>query len=546
MTNSPAYQDLCCRLVEDHYGDFYGTIFKCLVGSRFAAPQVAQKCHLPLRQAKAGLAGLVQLRLIRHHTPADAPTIYSANLTSAYNIIRAGKLIEAAHASFGETAGTILETLCDLGFASISELARRVLEDLSPDTQISSADVETLIDDLLDSHYLVHLRKAHLSESHDVRREVELKIRSPAEIAKLTGTKAKADHAHAVEIGFDGLMNTSSSEQGYVNNSWQVGAPQAPRNGTHPRARRAELVQPNFYKIVALAQSTVVADVARKLHGVTAATIMSCAIKQIADSDQWSRLPPRHVQDISVQELLDEYNREMERQYGSHKPHTNGINGKVNGLTSHDASDTLHIGDVNRELAYLNEGSFPFIQGSADRWTIDKGVFDVWLREAETLRVMDSRLEAPAPRILRILVDKGKLEERTLQEIGLLGAKELRQCLSLLKQMGYVDLQEVPRNPQRMPNQTVFLWSHETMRVQNLVLENLYAAIAKMVQLLMLEREKLSSTLTKIERADVKGREAEMLGEAELQVLVRFRRTEGWIWGEIHRLDATVAILRDT
>lgn len=158
---------------------------------------------------------------------------------------------------------------------------------------------------------------------------------------------------------------------------------------------------------------------------------------------------------------------------------------------------------------------------------------------------MDSRVELPAPRILRILVDKGMLEEKTLQEIALLGAKELRQSLSKLKQMGYLDLQEIPRDPHRLPNKTVFLWKHDTIRVANLVTENVYTGILRLIQILKLERKSMAGTLEKINRDDVKGREEEMLSSGELTVLKRFRRFEDWIWGEIHRLDSTIAILRD-
>lgn len=159
---------------------------------------------------------------------------------------------------------------------------------------------------------------------------------------------------------------------------------------------------------------------------------------------------------------------------------------------------------------------------------------------------MDSRLLAPAPRILRILIDKGKLEERTLQEIGLLGAKELRQNLSILKQMGYLELQEVPRNAQRMPNQTVFLWSYEGGKVHSVTVESLYAGMSKLMELLKIERSKIAATLSKVEREDVKGKEGEMLAEAEFLILKRFRKLEEWIWGEIHRMDMTMVVLRDT
>ena len=507
---------------------------------------MAQKCHLPLRQARSGLAGLIQLRLIHHHTPRDGQTTYSANLNQAYDVVRAGRLIEAAREQHGETAADIISIACDLGFATISELRDRML--CSTTLAETATTIEQRIGDLLDDHYLVHLRKAHFGEAHDVRREVELNLLSPQAIAKLTGTKAKTEHAGNVEREYDELVHTSKAEFGYANDEFSKQNTATHSNGVvgagtnGHSARILILVQPNLHKVVALAQSRLVGDLAQKMHGKRAAAILVSAIRQIADPDAWSKLPGSHTHDFDVRQLRSSINIELKKETDRKRRHPNG---SANGYYE-EVEEDLSEGDIDRELMFLTESAFHFLIGDKNRWQIDKGAFDDWVRKEETLRVLDSRLEPPAPRILRILVDKGKLEERTLQEIGLLGAKELRQSLSLLKQMGYLELQEVPRNPQRMPNQTVFLWSHEAGRVQNLVLESVYATIAKMVQLLRLEREKMTGTLWKTEREDVKGKEEEMLAPAEYILLQRLRRMERWIWGEIHRLDSTVAILRDT
>lgn len=433
-----------------------------------------------------------------------------------------------------------------MGFATISELRDRVsCDDAITDT---GASIEQLVDDLLEDHFLVRLRKAHFGEAHDVRREVELNLLSPQAIAKLTGTKAKAEHAGNVERGYRELVHTSGAEYGHVNDDYVKQVKKKQPNGvngvstSNHAAQRSTLVQPNPYKVVALAQSGLVGGLARKMHGKRAAAVLIAAIKQTADPDTWSKLPASHIHGLDVRQLRDSVNAELSKMSSSEARHNNG---KVNGY-AHEVDEDLTEGDIDRELMFLTESVFHFLTGDRNMWQIEKGAFDEWVRKEETLRVMDSRLEPPSPRILRILVDKGKLEERTLQEIGLLGAKELRQSLSLLKQMGYLDLQEVPRNPQRMPNQTVFLWSHEAGRVQSLVLESVYATIGKMIQLLNLERAKMASTLSKIDREDVKGKEEEMLAPAEFTLLERFRRTESWVWNEVHRLDLTTAILRDT
>lgn len=158
---------------------------------------------------------------------------------------------------------------------------------------------------------------------------------------------------------------------------------------------------------------------------------------------------------------------------------------------------------------------------------------------------MGNRLGPPSLRLIRMLMEKGRLDEKTLQEMGLLGAKDLRQTLAELGQLGFTDLQEVPREAQHQPNRTMYLWFHDPERVRTTLLEGLYKSMTRMSQRLRMERRGLNSTLDKVERSDVKGNEEQMLPPAELTVWKRWLRKEEWMLGELSRLDESVALLRD-
>jgi DNA-directed RNA polymerase III subunit RPC3 len=194
----------------------------------------------------------------------------------------------------------------------------------------------------------------------------------------------------------------------------------------------------------------------------------------------------------------------------------------------------------------MTDSLFDFLHRSpAGTWSIDTKRLNKFLIERELIRLMGENLEEPALRIIRMLIAKGKLDEKSLQEIGLLGAKELRQCLSHLQSMGFLELQEVPREAQRQPNRTIFLWFYDADRVRKLLLGRLYTTISRIYQRMEVEKRRLASTLDKIERTDVQGSEQEMLSAAELQVLHHWRRTEAWFMTEINRIDKSIAILHD-
>lgn len=447
-------------------------------------------------------------------------------------------------------AGEVTAMACELGFATRRELRDRIMSNSSHIVAERLLDVDELIQKLIDDHFLVMLRRAHFNEPHDAKREIELTIISPAALARLTGTKARLEHEEAIEGRYRRAIDTGHPEYGYVNASFLSSMSSDSSDMVNGAAVNGRTIQPspiltpNYHKVVVISQVVCASDSVRKLHGKKGASVVSCAIQQVADQDFWSRHGDGHLHQLDLYKLQQDVRSDLKRgQSGDLMDGTVNIDGRRPG--DREVESDVGVGEIEGELKLLHEGPLKFVSHPGPVWVLDRDELDLWTRQQEILRIMDSRLEPPAPRILRILIDKGKLEEKTLQEMGLLGAKELRQSLSKLKQIGYLDLQEIPREPHRIPSKTVFLWNHDPDRVAKLVLENVYAAILHLIQMLKLERAPLAGISEKIEREHLQGKEQESLSAREFSILARFKRLQQWIWGEIHRLDFTVAILRD-
>ncbi|KAE8348594.1 DNA-directed RNA polymerase III subunit rpc3 [Aspergillus coremiiformis] len=178
-------------------------------------------------------------------------------------------------------------------------------------------------------------------------------------------------------------------------------------------------------------------------------------------------------------------------------------------------------------------------------WTVEFRHLARKLRHLELERIIEARYGDVALRVVRVLHDKGKLDEKRLQEISLLPFKDLRQVLATMQTGGFVDLQEVPRDAQRQPSRTIFLWFYDPDRVCNSVLEDAYKAMSRCLQRLLFERNRLKEFLEKTERSDVKGNEERYLSEAELTLLEQWRAKEALLLGEVARLDEMVAVMRD-
>ncbi|EFR00771.1 DNA-directed RNA polymerase III subunit RPC3 [Nannizzia gypsea CBS 118893] len=167
------------------------------------------------------------------------------------------------------------------------------------------------------------------------------------------------------------------------------------------------------------------------------------------------------------------------------------------------------------------------------------------LRHLEIERLVESRYGTVAVRVLRVLADKGRLDEKRLQEISLMPSKDLRQILARLQSGGFIDLQEVPRDAQRQPSRTIYLWFYDADRVVMMLVEDTYKSMARCLQRLAYERGKLKTLIEKAERSDVKRNMERYLSASDMAALQEWEAKETLLLGEVARLDELVAVLRD-
>ncbi|KIW99423.1 uncharacterized protein Z518_11411 [Rhinocladiella mackenziei CBS 650.93] len=566
------FSRLCCLIVEDVYGGFLARIFQQLSQlGRLSANQLAQRCRLPLRHVKTGMAALIQLRLIYHHTTPDGLSTYQANTYNAYNLVRAGKLMALVERNLGPVAARIMKILNVLGSATAGELESRVFGDEASGFKRKSAPLtngfsddrnepgvdsrsktyfRAMLRQLADKKYIVAVRDAHFQSLFDARQDVERHLRSLGTLPSGKGKKLQSDIDEKVnaelETRLDATVPTATILQEFETRSSNA------ETGNTSQDKTVLCI--NYANLIVSIRNEKIASTAEKLFGNHTAQIARAACLQIDIDSEPLKLQSSNDPSASTHKLnMSRISHDLVDQGTSNSFDESEENGwpvgahLANGHHVYSTNGTKDLRDVENHLAVLAEGPFSFFfrEPKSDSWAIHKKKMDDFLRDRELIRLMGESLSGPALRIIRMLIDKGKADEKTLQEVGLLGAKEVRRCLAQMQMMGFLELQEVPREPQRQPNRTIFLWFYDAERVRKVFLGRLYKAMSRLFQHLQLERGKLSSTLSKIERSDVQGSEPEMLSPAELQVLYQWRQRETWLLAEINRLDDSVAILRD-
>ena len=183
---------------------------------------------------------------------------------------------------------------------------------------------------------------------------------------------------------------------------------------------------------------------------------------------------------------------------------------------------------------------------SADEgWSIDIHAVSKHLLIRSLTRTVTARFGPLAARLVRILQQKGKVDEKTLTSLSLMNQKTMRKLLSELNGDGFVELQEVPKDTQRAPMKTMFFWFFDEERCRKRVLDMTYKTMCRLLQRIAVERAKVKETVEKSERLDVQGHEDELLGEGEKEALAGWRAKEERLLGELGRLDDLVAVLRD-
>ena len=233
-------------------------------------------------------------------------------------------------------------------------------------------------------------------------------------------------------------------------------------------------------------------------------------------------------------------------------PRANGTNenkdnkeGKVR-FEESAAPRESRVDQMRQHLLLLSESKLQFVRHCGrGQWTVDFQPLIQQLREVELDVVIERTAGRQGLRLVRILRQKGKLDEKTLPTIALVRKPDVQNKMLEMQMAGFVDIQEVPRDSSRTANRTLFLWFSDTDRALDQLLDNTYKTVLRCLQTLAVHRRKEKDVLMLTKRSDVKGREKDVMQKEYYDRFARFLDTERKLLGQMMRLDDLVAVLRD-
>ncbi|KAG0221086.1 RNA polymerase III subunit C82 [Mortierella sp. GBA43] len=132
--------------------------------------------------------------------------------------------------------------------------------------------------------------------------------------------------------------------------------------------------------------------------------------------------------------------------------------------------------------------------------------------------IVSSRFGQPYVRIMNMLLEKGKLEEKQISRFSMMPIKDVREKLTTLCTFGILNLQEVPKTTDRTPSRTYYLWEVILDRAADTLVNRLYHTMANLRQRRFVEKAKRAVLLEKCERTDVQADDS-LLNAAEKREL---------------------------
>ncbi|PTB63909.1 RNA polymerase III subunit [Trichoderma citrinoviride] len=212
-------------------------------------------------------------------------------------------------------------------------------------------------------------------------------------------------------------------------------------------------------------------------------------------------------------------------------------------------SSDNRLDQMRQHLLLLAESKHRFVRhcGTQGRgqWTVDFDQVMERLRELELDAFIEQSFGRHGLRLTRILREKGKLDEKMLPSAALMKKTDVQAKMLAMQMAGLVDIQEVPKDNTRLANRTLFFWFFDRERCQAHILDDLYKAMVRALQVLQVERHRERNILSFVERKDVMGKEEEVMTAEHYNKYNRHLEEQNKLIGQVMRLEEMVSIFRD-
>lgn len=532
---------LCYHIINAHFGPVTAQVASTLlIRGRLPLPQLARLTPgVSPREVRLALLVLVQHNIVWHSEDEIDGEVYEINWEEPVSRLRFGRYIMVVRDKLGDTAAEVLSFVLDNGKLKVGQ----VIESLAFEDPKQVKKYRFAFHTLVDQKYLKPCTaKSHISpRDRLIQHEAQCKrertneggnsILTPKELVEIKMMAAKRIQQEEEEADGLGMVHRSTLEE---NRSTKK------KNLTEDGRVVNEDVffKVNYPKLNTCIRNEIIIEAALHRYNAQTAEVLRAALQ--ASEDRQLNLLDFRSEPVGQHDISSKLSSTSVLLNGirtSKKSYSPSVKDYV-ALLCNDDNHTP-VGVASAFMAPLSGGG-----GGSGRVTVEFDRIGRRLKQRVYESNVRERFGDDGVKVIRILIDKGKMDEKHLSKVALIAPNVLRPLLTRLSAASLVSLQEVPKSADRNPSRTYYLWYVDLAKAYSNLLSALYQTLANIVARTAEEESQVRPSLDKRDRTDLNGQE-HLLNRHDLAVLNEWEEKQERLHVLAMRVEENVFILRD-
>ncbi|KIK95845.1 hypothetical protein PAXRUDRAFT_826575 [Paxillus rubicundulus Ve08.2h10] len=523
---------LCTQIITAHFGPLTAKITSALLTrGRLSLPQLVRFTGLKPRTVRASILVLIQHNILWHAHTEDEGEMLEFNTLECLLRLRFGRYVWQAENLFGHTGAEIVQLILDHGKLRPPDIISR----LSVYDPKSSGLYSQSLYKLVTESYL----KPSTILSHHSPRDKRIKYEAE-EKAKISGFPTAKELREAKETAEARLKREEEDAE-------KVGLKRKPKEQISNRSSKKNKVvedmvdndvyfRVNFDKFNIHIRNKLIEMAVEERFNRGAALVMRATLKAVESNQKGVsdvRSDPTSTAAIALH-IPDD------------KDFTSGL-----ATISKKPSDASLVKDYLGLLAYADNPTptgktASYVSLSDNKVYVEFEIINKRLRRRVLEAVARERHGDDGVRIVRLLLDVGKMDEKHIAKVAMMANKDVRPLLSALSSDFLISTQEVPRSADRNPTRMFYLWHVDLAKAYAALLGGLYKTLFNISARRHAEQEEpnVNAVLAKRERTDV-AQDEKLLTRMEREVLAEWERKREMLNVLEMRVEEAVFILRD-
>ncbi|KAG8863734.1 RNA polymerase III subunit C82 [Tulasnella sp. 330] len=529
---------LCYHVIHSHFGPVAAKVSSTLLlRGRLPLSHLIRLSGVPPKDARHALLILIQHNIVWHsqsdpESEGGGDVNYEINWEEPVARLRFGTYLSILGERLGEVAIEVLQTILDHGKLRVGQ----VLDSLAFGDKQRIRLIKAAFLSLVTQKYLKPSTAASHHSPRDRLMSYEMECRRERSAGTILTPKElieiKIEAVTRLQRAEEAIDETALIRKDIIGDS-KPGKKRVVE--TEESVNEEVYFKVNYPKLNTCIRNEIIVKAAQSRFNVQTAEVLRAALKA-TESKQYNLLDIRSASaDLESGLILSRSHSTS----SSKTPPTPKIRDYLTLLTNADDDNTA----TGRAAAFM-AGATSGADGQG-KVTVEFEVIGTRLKQKAFEGALRDRFGDDAVKVVRILLDKGKLDEKHLAKISLMAPSTLRSLLTKLSTASLISLQEIPRGADRAnPKSTIFLWYIDLPKAYANLLSHTYQTLANIVAISEHEQTQVRAILDKRDRSDVNGDER-LLGRGEREALRAWEDKRDRLGILAMRVEEMIFVLRD-